>query len=109
MNERTEEAVRAVLKNDPDYDALATDAALQILKGKGACALKAVDKFDEVLTREQVAEILKVSVRTVDNYVRRGELRKIRGAKMSRALGVSGISLKNFLSRLDKKEARRKR
>jgi hypothetical protein len=107
MNKKTEDAVRAVLKTDPDYNPIEVDAALQILKGKKAAALKAVEKFDEVLPREKVADILNVSVRTVDNYVRRGELRKIRGSTMSRALGISSVSLRDFLSRIHDEELRR--
>jgi hypothetical protein len=99
MNEKTEAAIRAILKTDPDYNAIVADTALQVLKGRSAAGLKAVEKFDEVLSREKVAEILNVSVRTVDNYVRRGELRKVRGLTMKRSLGISAISLKDFLSR----------
>lgn len=95
MNEKLENAVRAVLKLDPNYDGHRADAAIGVLNGRSVGGLRKVEKLDHVLSRQEVAEILGIGVHRVDGLVREGRLRRIPpGAK--RALGISAASLKAY-------------
>lgn len=99
MNEKIEQAVRAVLKLDPNYNPHRTDAAIQVLKGRSVAGMRKVEKLDHVMTRAEVASNLHIGVHRVDALVRAGSLRRIPpGAK--RALGISAMSLKEYQERL---------
>ena len=94
MNDKLEEAVRAVLKLDPEYDPLKADAAIQVLKGKTIAGMREVEKFDHVMKRREVADLLRVDVHTIDAYVRQKKLRRIPAT--GRAIGISAISVKEY-------------
>lgn len=96
MNPKIETAVRAVLKVDPEYNPALTDAAVDILKGRSAAALRKVDRFDHVVPRKKVAEILHVHVTTVDRLVRLGHLKRVHGTGTHKGLGISAESLRAF-------------
>ena len=96
MNEKMENAVRSVLKLDPEFDPVRTDAAIQVLKGRSLSSMRAVDKFDHAVPREEAAKNLNVDIHTVDAWVRSGRLRRIMGSG-SRAVGISAVSLKTCM------------
>lgn len=98
MNERTENAVRAVLRTDPDYNPLLTDAAVAVLKGKSPATLQQVEKLDHVISRQQAAQVLNVHINTIDRLARLGQLKRVRGSGM-KALGISAESLRAFEAR----------
>lgn len=95
MDDKIENAVRAVLKIDPDYNPILTDTAVNVLKGRTAASMRKVDKFDHVVPRKKVAEILGIHVNTVDRLVRLGHLKRVRGSGM-KGLGISAESLRAF-------------
>lgn len=103
MNDKMETAVRSVLKLDPEYDANRTDAAIQVLKGRSVAGMRKVEKFDHVMKRKEVADLLEIDVHTVDALVRRGALRRI-PPKAKRALGISAVSVKEYQESLAVKE-----
>ena len=94
MNEKVETAVRSVLKLDPEYDAIRTDAAIQVLTGKTVAGMRKVEKFDHVMKRREVADLLKIDIHTVDAFVRQKKLRRI--PEKGRALGISAVSVKEY-------------
>lgn len=97
MNDKMETAVRSVLKLDPEYDAIRTDAAIQVLKGKSVAGMRKVEKLDHVMKRKAVAELLEIDIHTVDAFVRQGKLRRI--PPTGRALGISAVSVKEYQER----------
>lgn len=103
MNEKVEDAVRSVLKLDPEFDAIRADAAIRVLKGHTVAGMRKVEKLDHIMTREQVASALERNVHIVDALARKGLLRRIPGTG-KRALGISAMSVKEFLEREAAKE-----
>ena len=95
MNDKMENAVRSVLKLDPEFDPIRADEAIQVLKGRSLASMRAVEKLDHVVSRAQAAIDLRVDVHSIDAFVRKGKLRRIMGTG-SRALGISAISLKAY-------------
>lgn len=103
MNEKVENAVRSVLKLDPEFDAIRADAAINVLKGRSIAGMREVEKIDHVMSRQEVASALKKDVHVVDALARRGLLRKIPGTG-KRAFGISAVSLRDYMAKEDLKE-----
>lgn len=96
MNDKMENAVRSVLKLDPDFDPVKADAAIDVLKGRSLAGVRQVDKLDRVLKRKEVArDFLHCDVHHVDLLVRQGHLRRI-PPNAKRALGISMRSVKEY-------------
>ena len=100
MNAKVETAVRSVLKLDPDFDPVKTDAAMDVLKGRTVAALRKKEEIDPVMPRKDVAKALDVDVHTVDKFGRLGLIAKIPGSG-SRALGYSTESVRDYKKRRD--------
>lgn len=54
----------------------------------------------EYLTRKQVAEKLQITTKTVDNYCRRGLIRKLKADKGTRAVRFDADDLKKVFKHL---------
>lgn len=100
MNEKMENAVRSVLKLDPDYSLERTDAAIQVLKGKSLAGMRQVEKLDYAVSRQQAAASLLVGVHRVDQLVREGKLKRI-PPNAKRASGISAASVDAYQHGLD--------
>jgi len=102
MNATTEAVLDATLKGDASVSPQERTAVFAILKGKTAAAYTNPAPLDRALTREQVAEILHCSTKSVSRYAQRGIIRAIRlGAKGERASnGYSEASVREALRRM---------
>lgn len=103
MNEKVENAVRSVLKLDPEFDAMRADAAINVLKGRTVAGMRKVEKIDHVMSRQEVASALGKNVHVVDKLARDGLLRRIPGTG-KRAFGISAVSFKEYMEREALKE-----
>lgn len=94
----TIEAVKAICAADPSVNAAQVKAALAELNGEGPRAIMG-EPVERMYSRQQVAELMGVSPKTVGFYAKRGRLKPIfSGARGLRAMGYSGESVRTLLS-----------
>ena len=98
MLENTKDAIRSVCKIDPTITEEQVDAALAELEGRNTKETQAKELF-HVFTREQVAELLGVTCKTVTSYAKRGLLVPLyMGVGGMRARAYTSESVKALLS-----------
>lgn len=88
----TKTAITAVLNADPSIDKNQVKAAVSVLESKSNA--KAYDTPDRILRRPEVARLLGVSVKRIDQLALRGLLRRITIPGTSRAIGYSEESIR---------------
>lgn len=103
MNATTKAVLNATLAGDASVSPAERVAVFNILEGKTAAAYTNPAPIDRALTRDQVAEILQCSTKTVSRYATRGIIRPIcLGAKGCRASnGYSEASVRAALRRMN--------
>ena len=92
MKAQTENAVRGLLALDDEIDPADIEAAIVVLRGGTPIP------DEEVMTRGQVAKLLKKHPRTVDWYVRAGRLDRVYGPGL-RGIGITRSSFLRFIRR----------
>ncbi len=81
-------------------------AALDALKGRTAAAQGKAAPLDRILSRDEVADILKCSTKSVTRYGKKGIIRPIYfGAKGKKSLGYSESSVRAALEKANAKPA----
>jgi hypothetical protein len=102
MNATTKTILNATLAGDASVSPAERAAVFKILEGKTAAAYTNPAPLDRALTRDQVAEILHCSTKSVSRYAKRGIIRAIcLGAKAERAsCGYSEASVRAALRRM---------
>ena len=102
MKAQTEMAIRGILGLDGDIEPRHIDDAIAVLNGTRLAVSPTSDDptiFDfEVLSRGQVAKLLKKHVRTIDYYVKVGLLDRVYGSG-TRAIGVTRESFLRLIHR----------
>lgn len=100
MKAQTENAVRGLLALDGEIEAQLIEDAIAVLNGTRLAVCPKTDDETiwnvEVLSRGQVAKLLKKHVRTIDYYIRVGLLDRVQG-RGSRAMGISRQSFLRFI------------
>ena len=97
MREETKQALVSVLKRDPDFT---PETVNQFIAGGVEFAGRVPVEIcgGRILSRVQVANILRCSVATVDNYAKRGWLRRVFLPGSKRARGFSESSVRELQS-----------
>lgn len=111
MVKTTETAIRAVAAADRTITPEQLRDALDVLKGRVACAVTNPEPLDRVLRRETVAELMakgkrrrdgkydpKAGMKAVDVLCRRGLLKRIYAPGGRRAIGISENSYRAFVA-----------
>ena len=103
MNATTKAVVSATLEGDASVSPQERVAVFNILEGKTAAAYTNPEPLDRTLTREQVAEILHCSTRTVSRYAHTGIIRPVMLGKNRRRAsnGYSEASVRAALRRMN--------
>ncbi len=104
MNAAARQIISAALTAAAAIDATITDerqgAALDALEGKPRTVETVTDAkpLDRVLTRAEVAAILKCSTKSVTRYAQQGKIRAVHfGTEKKKALGYSAASVAEAL------------
>lgn len=96
MLSSTKQIVKAALAADTTITPQQASAAISTLEGKTAAGLVQSAPLDRVLTRQQVAEIIGKSVKSVDVYGRRGVFRRVKFGR-TRSSGYSEASVREAM------------
>lgn len=96
MLSTTKQIVKAALAADSTLSEQTKVAVLSTLEGKTAAGLIKTAPLDRVLTRQQVAEIIGKSVKSVDVYGRRGVFKRVNFGG-SRSSGYSEASVREAM------------
>lgn len=95
MKKSTESAARALYRTDETINPKLIEPSFDVLKGRTAAGMIVGKKLDPVLSRQQVAEILGVTTKSVDRYCRDGRLKRVKGSG-GRAIGILSSSVRRF-------------
>ena len=95
MTTSTETILLSVLKADPSITDEQTEQALRILRGDETAAAQA--DLEPILTRHEVAKLLKKTPQMIDYYAAHGLLKKITFGSSSRASGITAASVRALL------------
>lgn len=106
MNAAARELIKTTLKSaamiDPTLTADRQAAALDALEGKTIAGIVNPAPMPRILSTKQMAELLKVSERSVRKYAQRGRIRRVYTGegKNRKAIGYSEESAREFLEEI---------
>jgi len=92
MKPETDKAICAIMGTDESITQRHAQAALAILRGT---ATKEEAPIDKIVTRDEAADMLRVTPVTVSNWARRGDIRRI--IIKGRTIGYSYLSIKSII------------
>lgn len=95
MKQATKDSVKTLLLNDPTVDNRNIGPALDVLSGRTTVQIFA-GTVDYTLSRRQAAEILGVSLRTLDELGKKGLIKKAWLLGQKRARGYSLQSVRKY-------------
>lgn len=95
MKKITETAARALYKADETINPRLIDPSFDVLRGKTAAGWIVGKKIEPVLKRRQVAELIGLSLKSVDRYCRAGVLVRVKGLG-GRYIGITSASVRKF-------------
>ncbi len=94
MTKNTEQILISVFGADDTITDEQAAQALRVLRGEGAASQTSLEP---VLTRREVAKLLKKSPQMIDVYAARGLLKKVTFGSSSRASGITAASVRALL------------
>ena len=97
MKQATKDSVQTILLNDPTVDNRNIGPALDVLSGRTTVQIFA-GTVDYTLSRRQAAELLGVSLRTLDSLGKKGLIKKAWLLGRTRARGYSLQSVREYQS-----------
>lgn len=103
MVQATEAIIKAAARADRTITPDQLRAGLDALAGKSVRAFTNAEPLDRVLSREEVAGLLKKSAKAVDRLCRLGALQRVYptypdGTKATRATGITEASYRAFVA-----------
>lgn len=96
MQQATKNAVKTILRNDPTVDNRNIDPAMDVLSGKLAVQMAYAGLVDPTVSRTVAANMIGISVRTVDYLGKKGKLKRRFVEGEHRAHGYSLASIRKY-------------
>ena len=93
MRIETENAVRSIVMTDTDITRDMMERAIVILRGQ----IQSEEDMIHVMKRKDVMQLLSVTRRTLDYYLKQGYLERVYGCGKKNAIGVTRESVVRFL------------
>jgi len=98
VKETTYQAVKAILKTDDSINAVERKLFLDLLReSPRRCSTQEKEPGDNILRRSEVAKLLSVSLRAIDQWAEEGILRKMKIPGRMRAIGFLRSDIERLL------------